>query len=237
MDYPNVLLFGNKNSGKTTQAKEIQKHFPEYTKVSLADPLRMMVAEFIAAQIRYQVEDINLLVSAEQVYDYLYTEPNYSALKKQPKIPLSDIVVAYSKQGQELPADLDIDYPMGLRKLLEVMGTDCVRNTLGENTWVSGLYNQVHNRSLAPIVIDDGRFRNEITYLRNKWGSNLCVVFFDYPYSDDPTAESEQCQYHFAAGHYEYLYDTVVHACSDKHTITKQITSAIWRKNCGKGYR
>lgn len=60
-----------------------------------------------------------------------------------------------------------------VRRLLQIMGTECGRQVLGDNIWVDTVLNQIGNRD---AVITDCRFPNEAQAVKDRGGFIVRVV-------------------------------------------------------------
>jgi hypothetical protein len=83
-----------------------------------------------------------------------------------------------------------VHYPE-VRRIMKFLGTEGVRNTLGAHTWIDALERQI-DEVPGPVVISDGRFVNESTWVKGLGG--LVVRMhrrWDNPEEED-MHESEQ---------------------------------------------
>lgn len=76
-----------------------------------------------------------------------------------------------------------------IRKLLQLIGTECFRDIISPDIWVSTLDTRIMaTESREPIIITDLRFPNEYEYIRSKGG---LVVFVDNPMARNETLSSD----------------------------------------------
>jgi len=76
-----------------------------------------------------------------------------------------------------------------IRKLLQLIGTECFRDIISPDVWVSTLDTRIGSYSITtPIIITDLRFQNEYEYIRSKGG---LVVFVDNPMARNEALSSD----------------------------------------------
>lgn len=183
---PNIFLIGNRGSGKTKQANNLVKNHG-YIKFSFAGKIRLAVAVFIY---NFKSETNTKLNSIEETCEYYFSEPNYTYLKSLDYIPI------YGEDSQ---------INIGLRKLLQVIGSDICRKLLNTDIWINTLIQDINKIEKSPVVIDDCRFVNESKILTTTVFKNnrpTLGIMLDKPGSDGKH-ESEQCQRLF--NNHEYL--------------------------------
>ena len=79
----------------------------------------------------------------------------------------------------------DVDQYWGFtpRWALQVLGTDCVRNHIGDDVWVKAFFRHLETTALsndAQYVISDVRFLNEANAIREKGGKLWKIVRTDH---------------------------------------------------------
>lgn len=77
--------------------------------------------------------------------------------------PLKDIIDTYGWANYK-----ETKWADGVREQLQFIGTDCVRNILGHDTWVNATFNAIDFSK--DYVITDVRFPNEAEGIREKGG-------------------------------------------------------------------
>lgn len=105
------------------------------------------------------------------VEDYGYTETQFSGQLKAMALKLNPIVTEYSfpKRPHRLVSFVNLygwDEAKAnpeVRRILQVLGTECVRDMIGQNSWVNAL--DIAWDGVQPIVISDVRFPNEANYV------------------------------------------------------------------------
>lgn len=67
-----------------------------------------------------------------------------------------------------------------LRQVMQVLGTEWMRNYCGQDVWLNALYARVkrHHESGGPVIISDVRFVNEAEFIRKHGGA---VVWIERP--------------------------------------------------------
>jgi len=136
-----VGLTGRKRSGKDTfAARLIEKH--GFTRVSLADPLRDL-ALAIDPWVVLEADELGLLYGPAQ---------GLNAVFRVSTVRLAYIVESI---GWERAKEI-----REVRRLLQVIGTNGVRDVIGDRTWI-----ELAERTIASIpgnvVVTDVRFPNE----------------------------------------------------------------------------
>ena len=78
----------------------------------------------------------------------------------------------YGNQEEKSKIFITKDYKLSGRKILQVIGTDIIRNYVSENFWVEFLENKIDliTDDNAVILIGDVRFQNEYNMIKNKGG-------------------------------------------------------------------
>lgn len=133
-----VGLTGRKRSGKDTFAARLVEN--GFTRVSFADPLRSMALA------------IDPWVRIEQDEGGLFFGPG-TVLTQDYHFRLSEVVA--SPGGWEKAKEL-----REVRRLLQVIGTDGVRNIISDTAWIEVAVRTI-NAIDGPVVVTDCRFPNE----------------------------------------------------------------------------
>jgi len=134
-----VGLSGRKRSGKDTFALRLIEN--GFTRVSFADPLRAL-ALAVDPWVRVEPDELGHLYGPGCI----------------PAAPAGDfcrLTTIVKSVGWEKAKEI-----REVRRLLQVIGTDGVRNNLGDNTWVEVAVRAI-NEIKGPVVITDVRFPNE----------------------------------------------------------------------------
>ena len=59
------------------------------------------------------------------------------------------------------------------RELLQLMGTQAMRETFGPDIWVKSLTKNIIDTHPQKVVVTDIRFDNEAEWIKKNWGSNM----------------------------------------------------------------
>lgn len=78
-----------------------------------------------------------------------------------------------------------------LRKFLQLLGTEAVRNVLGENTWCDYTFNIIENSPASRFAISGTRFLNEAAYVHAHSGFIVRVDRTDSSSTDQHISETE----------------------------------------------
>ena len=107
------------------------------------------------------------------VEEYGYTEMQFSGQLKAMALKLAPWVEAHGAPRNEV---LDLRHVVErdgwdmakqnpeVRRILQVLGTECVRDMLGQDSWVTAL--DLAWVGTKPIVISDVRFPNEVEFVK-----------------------------------------------------------------------
>lgn len=156
-----VAFAGLKGSGKDAAAKVLVDEYG-FTKVAFADAVRTMVLT------------INPIIPVPHNYGREHVSDLTSLVPER----LADLVFAFGwdKIKRDIPE---------VRRLLQVIATEAVRDVLGADMWISTLLNNYPDLLDADTryVISDCRFLNEAEFINNAQGvicwitrPNLSVV-------------------------------------------------------------
>ena len=92
-----------------------------------------------------------------------YAGPLKEALCALTGLPMEHFTVTEKK---EVP----LEFGKSPRELMQLMGSEFVRNTVDENFWIWRMKNQINERESKDIIIDDIRFPNEAELVRRMGG-------------------------------------------------------------------
>lgn len=153
---PNIGIVGRARTGKDTIAAHLVRQHG-YARVGLADPLKrlaLVLDPIVSPAPRPKLTRISRLLD----------------LTRKP-LRLAELV---ERDGWESAKD---SHPE-VRRTLQRLGTDVIREHLGADTWVRLAVELVreHNAAGRPVVIPDVRFGNEVTALRELVGARLVRV-------------------------------------------------------------
>lgn len=151
---PNIGIAGRARSGKDTIAEHLVRRHG-YARVGLADPLKRL-----ALVLDPIVSPAPKLTRNSRLLDLI----------RKP-LRLAELV---ERDGWESAKD---SHPE-VRRTLQRLGTDVIRDHLGADTWVRLAVELIreHNAAGRPVVIPDVRFGNEVTALREMVGARLVRV-------------------------------------------------------------
>jgi hypothetical protein len=166
-----VLLMGNKQVGKTTQARLLQDNYKYHT-LNFADGVREYASRLIS---------VLTGISQKCIYENVFTEPYYSEYKKDSKPFVYNCVT----------------FPCNLRLLLQAIGNEA-REVFGDTIWIEKVANdsRQYRKVRENIVVADGRYPNEANTLKKY---NFTVIFLSKEGSDGEHP-SEQVQKYYDSG-------------------------------------
>ena len=117
---------------------------------------------------------------------------------------LDPVVGQYGERYSEVLAKVGYEEAKKLpevRRLLQVMGTEVVRDILGEDSWVRALEKEWTEAGMESIVITDVRFPNEAEWVHRQGGTLIRVI--------RPLFENGVSREHPSELHIESLQDDV----------------------------
>jgi hypothetical protein len=162
----NVALMGRAGAGKDTAAAILAERFG-HVRVAFADPLRRMA---LAVD---PIIDVDIAAAY-----YATSERDDDGVRR-----LSDVVERHGWDGAKRR------FPE-VRRFLQRLGSEGVRDVVGASTWVDIAHRTVRAAWLEsrPVVLTDVRFPNEVAYAR-RYG--LRLVWIDRPGVGDGEHASE----------------------------------------------
>lgn len=112
------------------------------------------------------------------VDNYGFTKLNFADELKQ-HVYLLNPVVYKEYRLQELINEYGWDYAKvhfpEIRRLLQVYGTEIVRDNFGENTWIDLLFRKAAKLNIEKLVIADVRFPNELESVLERGGTLIKI--------------------------------------------------------------
>lgn len=135
-----IGLTGYAQHGKDTVGQEAVEHFG-FQRFAFADPLKSMALT------------LNPIVRAVQSYDTREGE-------RVDEDRLAEVVSAVGwEAAKQLPE---------VRRFLQVLGTEAVRDHLGEDSWVEATSKAIWDADIDRAVITDARFPNEFAFIKRR---------------------------------------------------------------------
>jgi hypothetical protein len=138
-----IGLTGYAYVGKDTLADLLVRSHG-YHRLGFADPLKAMLLALDPAMVRSTDDKVVEVTS------------------------VSELLVKYG--GSWDKAKPDPYYGTELRRLLQRLGTEAVRNHLGDDAWVRAAASRVNRNGWSRVVIPDVRFPNEAEFVRESGG-------------------------------------------------------------------
>lgn len=76
--------------------------------------------------------------------------------------------------------DVFIEKTWFSRKMMQLIGTDLIRNQISEDFWINKMLEQIMNARLTDITthifIDDVRFTNEVNFIKKNGGTIIRII-------------------------------------------------------------
>jgi hypothetical protein len=186
---PIIGICGRMGAGKDTLAAEILRRHPRYALWKFADTLRQATSIVAGVDARSTVtaEDkardlsrLELTASEfrSRLVKAIYCVTSGTSYHEATKCELQAdrmFEILTGERIAECGEHHHISLPMTVGRLLQLLGTECFRQCVGENIWVEALFARWAKAGMPPIVIADVRFPNEATAVRQRAGVVLLV--------------------------------------------------------------
>lgn len=185
-----IAISGLKNSGKSTVASMLEflsntpkifhsyffyKHqalIPKkksYKTVAFADPIKEMLSCLLNMD-RWEFESRNIkencivcLKNLSKIYTNGYDVDAYNLLSDS----------KFSKIAKEWNPELSKQYYLSIRQVMQLFGTEIMRNTIDDKIWINCVLNRSCNQNL---IISDLRFITEYEEIKNR---NGFIIYID----------------------------------------------------------
>lgn len=162
-----ICLSGKSASGKDTIADVLVRDF-KYVKVAFADGLRDLACfTFDMAPEIFTDRDKK---ESKFLYPIRLDEEHISHMLNHIENTWAISVSKASKDKMLLLVGTEMTTP---RKLLQIVGTEVIRDCIDDQFWIKALEHKIGN--LADVVITDARFSGERNFAREK-GALMCLV-------------------------------------------------------------
>ncbi len=179
-----IGLLGRKGSGKSTVARYLAARYGAEV-VSFANVLRNMGHVFMTKFIEEQARRGNDVILVSNIGEtpvwHPYDREAFTDLARK-----EAVVTIRSLHGDD---DSQYAELFSLRWLLMIVGTEMVRDNLGEDTWTDAAFDYMEKRAdegQRLFVVDDVRFQNELLTIRCQPYNGVIVKL---TCSDDPVPE------------------------------------------------
>lgn len=111
----------------------------------------------------------------------------------------------------------------GVRRLLQVVGTEIGRDMYGENLWLD-LFLRDYWKTPGPIVVDDARFPNEVKLLK---AQGFIIVKMNYAPSREPSVIRDNQSRHASEASLGSVYPHEVIAEDDLPSVRERIEAIL----------
>jgi len=91
-----------------------------------------------------------------------------------------------------LKEEMDPRWDMTPRKMMQLVGTDMVRNVLDQNFWLKHMDLYLHEELPERLVVPDVRFQNEADWIRKHNGVLIRITDNRKSFNDNHASETEQ---------------------------------------------
>jgi hypothetical protein len=204
---------GRARSGKNTIADVMVKKFG-FTQISFADPLKNICSDAFEIPLNYFHDD-NLKDSPFPV-PVVVTEQHLERL-------VTNLISAGCTFTNDQINELNtkgLGYSfISPRNLLQIVGTDLVRGTLGDTTWID-IFKRTIAKSDGNFIVPDARFINERRIVKELGGYNFLIIRPGLPPIAESAHESE------LLGISEQLIDVTI--LNDSTVNSLQMEIELW---------
>jgi hypothetical protein len=180
-----IAFVGPKFSGKDTSADLLESQGRSQGKIAFAGPLKELCAN---------VFDVDL--------DLFYRPELKEALFREPIVLTTNkLLDVFDAACEYVPALADNDINLGglvgrtvttPRDLLQVVGTDFIRNELLADFHVRAAFSDAFTAGMdknGTYCVTDARFPNELEFLRAKFGADFRAFYVYRPSSEEAVTE------------------------------------------------
>ena len=141
-------------------------------------------------------------VGKDCVADVLCREFGFTRMKFADALKEAvSLIFGWTRESLEDPAfkqTIDPFWEMTPRKVLQLFGTEAVRNNIRQDVWVKALERRIGNLSqvqqLAGVVITDMRFLNEVEAIKSWGGQAVRIIRDAYQTSADAAVTSHKSE-------------------------------------------
>lgn len=96
-------------------------------------------------------------------------------------------------EDMEWKEKIDLRWNMTPRQIMQKVGTDMVRNVLGENFWIQNIDMRIKKDQEEKVVVSDVRFKNEAEWIKQHHGVLVRIVDDTrHDHTDQHSSEIEQ---------------------------------------------
>jgi hypothetical protein len=92
-------------------------------------------------------------------------------------------------EDREKKEAVDERWGVSRRSMMQILGTECVRASFGEDHWIKHLQFRLDACTSDVAIVTDVRFENEARFLRDYTGSRAVLIRIARPVSDGATDE------------------------------------------------
>ena len=140
-----------------------------YKTIAFADPIKEMLSSLLNMD-RWEFESRNIkencivcLKNLSKIYTNGYDIEAYSLLSDS----------KFSKIAKEWNPELSKQYYLSIRQVMQLFGTEIMRNTIDDKIWINCVLNRSYNQNL---IISDLRFITEYEEIKNR---NGFIIYID----------------------------------------------------------
>lgn len=178
-----IAIAGKAGAGKDT-VSDILVRREGFKKVALADPLKELCSKVFNIDIKY-FYDQNL--KTKELPERVVID--YRHLDKIRNIIENELGFVITHEQREAMEDFFGDEIKTARELMQIVGTDIIRNCVRDDFWIVLFFTKIKDFD-CPVVINDLRLKNEREALK-KAGAHLILVKRDSDSKDHHISEND----------------------------------------------
>jgi energy-coupling factor transporter ATP-binding protein EcfA2 len=170
-----VLLNGKQGIGKSYLSNRFTKLVPNSQKLSLSSPLKSLCSNLLRyLDVKESIISSHLYGDKEYKNKILLNlnKRHYEILSRHisHRLNLSPILVLSILENK-------LDKKFSCRKLLQIVGTEIIRDQIDPNYFVKRLIEEIKISESKLFIIDDWRFENEIVEIKQVFPNTIGIQF------------------------------------------------------------
>lgn len=163
-----ICFSGTKGVGKDEAANVLVKQY-QFTRVALADPLRMLCSEVF--RLPYEQFSDNDKKDAELGYKIMLDYSHLDKIRDIVELQWGFVIDSDGREEMEEYYGTEFKTP---REILQTVGTQLIRNNVRDDIWIVLAFSKMKENG-GNIVVTDCRFKNEREAFK-KAGATLCLI-------------------------------------------------------------
>jgi hypothetical protein len=176
-----IGICGKMGAGKDTLAQQIIDNNSDFVIMKFAYELRKAISIIIDFPVEKIMQDeckkfdlSSICFLSDKMYSNITKSVEYVTEDFPHK---KDVDKFYSIiVGRDYQSNEDIYLPITIGRLMQIVGSDCFRNIIGEDVWVKKMIKNLQTCKNTNVVISDVRFPNEADLIKK---TNGVIVYIN----------------------------------------------------------